>query len=64
MPPSPALRPHLAPPDPATLPLPPAAEPEDGVRLLRAVPYAVRSGAGPSRSTCGSRPGRRPRRSR
>jgi acetyl esterase/lipase len=47
VPPSPALRPHLAPPDPATLPLPPAAEPEDGVRLLRAVPYAVRSGSRP-----------------
>lgn len=43
----PELAPFLAPPDPATLPLPPAAHPADGVRLLRGVPYAVRDGSRP-----------------
>lgn len=43
----PGLAPFLAPPDPAALPLPPAAHPADGVRLLRAVPYAVRDGSRP-----------------
>ncbi|MGC9378885.1 alpha/beta hydrolase fold domain-containing protein [Streptomyces sp. MH13] len=43
----PALAPFLAPPDPAALPLPTAAHPADGVRLLRAVPYAVRDGSRP-----------------
>jgi acetyl esterase/lipase len=44
---NPELAPFLAPPDPATLPLPPAAHPADGVRLLRAVPYAARDGGRP-----------------
>ncbi|WP_309141746.1 alpha/beta hydrolase [Streptomyces griseicoloratus] len=43
----PGLAPFPAPPDPAGLPLPPAAHPADGVRLLRAVPYAVRDGSRP-----------------
>ncbi|MET9775555.1 alpha/beta hydrolase [Streptomyces sp. NPDC006367] len=43
----PRLASHLAPPDPAVLPLPPAAHPADGVRLLRAVPYAAHDGARP-----------------
>jgi acetyl esterase/lipase len=47
MAPSPGLAAHLAPPDPAALPLPPAARPADGVRLLRAVPYCVRDGSRP-----------------
>ncbi|MDG9719028.1 alpha/beta hydrolase [Streptomyces sp. DH24] len=42
-----ALAAALAPPDPATLPLPPEARPAEGVRLLRAVPYAVRDGSRP-----------------
>ncbi|MEV5886587.1 alpha/beta hydrolase [Streptomyces sp. NPDC052020] len=47
MPPHPDLAAFLAPPDPAVLPLPPAAHPTEGVRLLRAVPYAVRDGSRP-----------------
>ncbi|WP_044386307.1 alpha/beta hydrolase [Streptomyces cyaneogriseus] len=47
MPPHPDLAAFLAPPDPAVLPLPPAARPAEGVRLLRAVPYAVRDGSRP-----------------
>ncbi|MEV5518605.1 alpha/beta hydrolase, partial [Streptomyces flaveolus] len=43
----PRLAPFLAPPDPTALPLPPAARPADGVRLLRAVPYAVHDGSRP-----------------
>ncbi|MEU9592117.1 alpha/beta hydrolase [Streptomyces sp. NPDC048193] len=43
----PRLAPFLAPPDPTVLPLPPAAHPADGVRLLRAVPYAVHDGGRP-----------------
>ncbi|WP_225635566.1 alpha/beta hydrolase [Streptomyces solaniscabiei] len=43
----PRLAPFLAPPDPTALPLPPAAHPADGVRLLRAVPYAVHDGSRP-----------------
>ncbi|MFE7031602.1 alpha/beta hydrolase fold domain-containing protein [Streptomyces sp. NPDC057621] len=37
----------LAPPDPARLPLPPAALPSPGVRLLRGVPYLVPDGHRP-----------------
>ncbi|MEV5343345.1 alpha/beta hydrolase [Streptomyces sp. NPDC052676] len=37
----------LAPPDPARLPLPPAARPEPGVRLLRGAVYAVPEGCRP-----------------
>ncbi|MFI6520614.1 alpha/beta fold hydrolase [Spirillospora sp. NPDC050679] len=37
----------LAPPDPAALPLPPAAHPADGVRLLRGAVYRVLDGARP-----------------
>ncbi|WEH43199.1 alpha/beta hydrolase [Streptomyces sp. AM 2-1-1] len=37
----------LAPPDPLTLRLPPAAHPFPGVRLLRAVPYGVLDGGRP-----------------
>lgn len=37
----------LAPPNPLTLPLPPAAHPSPGVRLLRGVPYGVIDGARP-----------------
>ncbi|CAL9589368.1 hypothetical protein SUDANB58_05200 [Streptomyces sp. enrichment culture] len=47
MPPRPDLAAFLAPPDPALLPLPPAARPADGVRLLRGIPYAVRDGSRP-----------------
>lgn len=45
--PSAALAPFLAPPDLTALPLPPAAEPADGVRLLRGVPYCLRDGSRP-----------------
>lgn len=45
--PSAAVLPFLALPDPVALPLPPAAEPADGVRLLRGVPYCVRDGSRP-----------------
>ncbi|MEU5096210.1 alpha/beta hydrolase [Streptomyces sp. NPDC020996] len=37
----------LAPPDPLALPLPPAARPADGVRLLRGAVYAVPDGSRP-----------------
>ncbi|MFD5715009.1 alpha/beta hydrolase fold domain-containing protein [Streptomyces pharetrae] len=37
----------LAPPDPARLPLPPAAHPDAGVRLLRGAVYAVPEGSRP-----------------
>ncbi|WP_198653475.1 alpha/beta hydrolase [Actinocorallia populi] len=37
----------LAPPDPAVLPLPPAARPEPGVRLLRGAVYHVPDGSRP-----------------
>ncbi|MFD7709562.1 alpha/beta hydrolase fold domain-containing protein [Streptomyces sp. NPDC059785] len=37
----------LAPPDPARLPLPPAASPEPGVRLLRGAVYSVPEGIRP-----------------
>lgn len=37
----------LAPPDPAVLPLPPAARPEPGVRLLRGAVYHVHDGSRP-----------------
>lgn len=37
----------LAPPDPATLPLPHPARPADGVRLLRGAVYAVPDGSRP-----------------
>ncbi|MEU1042959.1 alpha/beta hydrolase fold domain-containing protein [Streptomyces sp. NPDC005551] len=37
----------LAPPDPARLPLPPAAHPEPGVRLLRGAVHTVREGTRP-----------------
>lgn len=47
MPPHPDLAAFLTPPDPTALPLPPAAHPADGVRLLRGVPYAVRDGSRP-----------------
>ncbi|MFF7333180.1 alpha/beta hydrolase fold domain-containing protein [Streptomyces sp. NPDC008150] len=45
--PSAALAPFLALPDLATLPLPPAAQPADGVRLLRGVPCCFRDGSRP-----------------
>ncbi|MBT2440221.1 alpha/beta hydrolase [Streptomyces sp. ISL-36] len=44
---TPDLAAFLAPPAPAQLPLPPAAHPEPGVRLLRGVPYAYRAGVRP-----------------
>ncbi|GHA97772.1 alpha/beta hydrolase [Streptomyces chryseus] len=47
MPLTPELAAFLAPPPPARLPLPPAAHPVAGVRLLRGVPYAVRTGVRP-----------------
>ncbi|MET9955067.1 alpha/beta hydrolase [Streptomyces sp. NPDC006339] len=47
MPPTPDLAAFLAPPAPERLPLPPAAHPEPGVRLLRGVPYAYRAGVRP-----------------
>ncbi|MDQ1041071.1 acetyl esterase/lipase [Streptomyces sp. V3I8] len=43
----PALAALLAPPDPTRLPLPPAALPAAGVRLLRGVPYLVPDGRRP-----------------
>ncbi|MEV0981648.1 alpha/beta hydrolase [Streptomyces sp. NPDC049915] len=45
--PAPDLAAHLAPPDPATPPLPPAALADEDVRMLRAVPYCVRDGSRP-----------------
>ncbi|MEU7279841.1 alpha/beta hydrolase [Streptomyces sp. NPDC045431] len=47
MPRTPDLAAFLAPPAPAQLPLPPAAQPAPGVRLLRGVPYANRVGVRP-----------------
>ncbi|MFF9853120.1 alpha/beta hydrolase fold domain-containing protein [Streptomyces litmocidini] len=47
MPLSPDLAAFLAPPAPERLPLPPAARPAPGVRLLRGVPYAYRAGVRP-----------------
>ncbi|MFE9680650.1 alpha/beta hydrolase fold domain-containing protein [Streptomyces sp. NPDC006285] len=47
MPLDPGLAALLAPPDPAHLPLPPAAFPTPGVRLLRGVPYLVPDGHRP-----------------
>ncbi|MEU9194607.1 alpha/beta hydrolase [Streptomyces hundungensis] len=47
MPFTPDLAAFLAPPAPERLPLPPAAHPSPGVRLLRGVPYAYRAGVRP-----------------
>ncbi|MFD3805561.1 hypothetical protein ACFWSF_28480 [Streptomyces sp. NPDC058611] len=47
MPLTPGLASFLAPPAPELLPLPPAAHPAPGVRLLRGVPYAYRAGNRP-----------------
>ncbi|MFJ4479481.1 alpha/beta hydrolase fold domain-containing protein [Streptomyces xanthochromogenes] len=47
MSPTPDLAAFLAPPAPERLPLPAAAHPAPGVRLLRGVPYAYRAGLRP-----------------
>ncbi|MCX5403012.1 alpha/beta hydrolase [Streptomyces sp. NBC_00335] len=47
MPLTPGLAAFLAPPAPERLPLPPAAHPAPGVRVLRGVPYAYRAGIRP-----------------
>ncbi|WP_175410701.1 alpha/beta hydrolase [Streptomyces sp. TRM64462] len=47
MPLTPDLAAFLAPPAPEQMPLPPAARPAPGVRLLRGVPYAYRAGVRP-----------------